>query len=65
MPSRAPAAAASAISPSPPQAVAESTTWTRPGEHWAAAWRADSTVPEMPPDRWIDSTSRPWASSGS
>ena len=31
----------------------------------AAAWRADSTVPEIPPEMWIETMSRPASTSGS
>ena len=31
----------------------------------AAAWRAASTVPEMPPEMWIETMSRPSRASGS
>jgi hypothetical protein len=68
-PARAAAAPAIAVTPSPPQAMRESmTSMRRPG--WAlvasaAAWRADSIVPEIPPAMCTDTTSRPAATSGS
>jgi hypothetical protein len=63
-------AAAIAINPWPAHPVAESTTSTRPGSiprsiSWSRACSAAPTVPEMPPERWIETTSSPRSSSGS
>ena len=63
-------AAASTTMPRPPAAVDESITCTRspplPSRSRASrAWRADSWVPDSPPEMWIDTTSRPSARSGS
>ena len=61
-------AAASATMPSPPQALAESITITRrplSRSIRSAAWRAPSTVPEIPPEMWIETTSWPASTSGS
>ena len=35
-----------------------------PAATWAAAWRALSVVPEMPPEMWTETMSRPSAASG-
>jgi hypothetical protein len=55
--------------PSPPHAVSPSITSTRSprprSASSACAWRAASLVPEMPPARWIETTSLPRWSSGS
>ena len=66
---RARAPAASTTSPSAPAPTVESTTSIR-ASGWlratsAAAWRAPSTVPDIPPERWIETISRPDAASGS
>ena len=57
------------MQPSPPAPVWASTTSTAPGWPRAAseraASRALSQVPEMPEAMWIETTSRPAASSGS
>ena len=63
-------AAATAISPWPAQTVAESTTTTRSGAiprstSCSRACSAERTVPEIPPERWIETMSKPWSSSGS
>ena len=62
-------APASATKPMPPAALSESTTVTRSTPVLAAscslAWRALSTVPEMPPEMWTETTSRPCSTSGS
>src|SRR5207237_413104 len=61
--------AASAISPSPPHAVAESMTVTRSSprssSNLALAWSALSYVPDIPPAMWMETTSRPSATRGS
>ena len=69
-PALAAAAAARTISPSPPQPLRESSTLTRSPPLSArraarAPAAADSTVPEIPPARWIETMSRPASSSGS
>ena len=55
--------------PRPPQAVAESITVTRSSpvfsSNAALACRALSYVPDIPPAMWIETTSRPSATSGS
>jgi hypothetical protein len=43
----------------------ESTTSTVAPSICSAAWRAASTVPEIPPEMWIETMSRPCAASGS
>ena len=62
-------APARAIRPSPPAARSESITVIRSTPFRSAscsfAWRADSTVPEMPPEMCTDTTSRPSSTSGS
>ncbi len=69
-----PAAAARAASiariPWPPQAERLSQTVIRSpplpsSTSWSRACVAESTVPEMPDEMWIETTSRPAASSGS
>ena len=54
---------ASTMRPCPPQALRESTTSTRRcpprAAISAAAWRADSHVPEIPPARWTETMSLP------
>ena len=59
-----------AIKPWPAQPVAESTTSIRAGStprsiSWSRACSAARTVPEMPPDRWIETMSSPRSISGS
>ena len=67
-PARAAAAAASTTQPSPPHAVSRVHHLDPPlltmlvDQRLAAP--AAPTVPEMPPARWIESTSLPAASSG-
>ena len=53
--------------PSAPQASFESMTSIRAPEpaSSAAACRAASTVPEIPPEMWIETMSRPSRTSGS
>jgi len=55
--------------PRPPAALPVSTTSIRRPEcsrsASAAAWRPDSTVPEMPPEMCSETMSRPASSSGS
>jgi hypothetical protein len=57
------------MKPIPPAAVSESTIVMRSVPVLAAtcslAWRADSTVPEIPPEMWTETTSRPSLTSGS
>ncbi len=69
-PARAAEFAAIAIIPRPAQAVAESSTTIRSGAmppsiRRSRACPAAPQVPEMPPDRWIETMSAPSASSGS
>ena len=65
-PSEAARAAASTARPRPPQPVSESRTSILSGaaEAARACW-ADAMVPDSPAERWIDTMSRPSASSGS
>ena len=58
------------MKPSPPAAVVESITRMRsppmPSRSSdSLAWRAASGVPDSPPEMWIETISRPSASSGS
>ena len=68
-PARAAAAPASAVSAIAPHALRVSTTSIlRCGlrvDSSVAAWRADSTVPEMPPEMCTYTMSRPASTSGS
>jgi hypothetical protein len=63
-------AAAITIIPWPPQAERLSQTWIRSPplpvsiSSWRA-WRAESQVPEIPDEMWIETMSRPSASRGS
>ena len=61
--------AASTSRPVPPHAVSPSITSTRAprprSPSSSCAWRAASHVPEMPPARWIETTSWPASISGS
>ena len=68
-PARAAELAAITIIPSPAQAVAESSTTTRSAAiplstSWSRACSAAVQVPEMPPERWIETMSWPASSSG-
>jgi hypothetical protein len=58
---------ASTTIPSAPQASLESMTSMREPDpaSSAAACRAASTVPEMPPEMWIETMSRPSRTNGS
>ncbi len=63
-------AAATATRPSPAQTLAESTITIRPGSiprsvSWSRACSAERTVPEMPPEMWIETMSSPRSISGS
>jgi hypothetical protein len=68
-PARAAAAPASAERPMMPQALVVSMTSMRRcglrARRSVAAWRADSTVPEIPPEMWTETMSRPSSTSGS
>ena len=63
-------AAATASRPRPAQTLAESTISIRSGAiprsvSWSRACSAERTVPEMPPEMWIETMSDPCSSSGS
>ena len=66
-PVRASATVASTTMPRAPQASFESMTSIRApdGASSAAACRAASTVPEIPPEMWMETMSRPSRTSGS
>ena len=67
-PERTAAAPVSRMNPSAPHALRESMTSMRRSGcaliSSSAAWRADSTVPEIPPEMWMETMSLPASASG-